>query len=264
MTKVDIQVLIARYNAGQATENELAMIERMIEAGQIDMDQLNDLKANLVKLDELSQPELSDRADAKFYDMLADQMRKQIGVSRWNITGLWERVNQPRLQWAYSVAMLLLGSFIGYYVLHSMVKGDQIEQLSAEMADMKQMVLLTMLDRESSTDRLRAVSLYADLDKVSDTVAMALINSLRNDSNVNVRLASIEALARYTDNPKVRQALIESISYQNSPLVQLGLAELMVAMQEKKAVKEFDKIIERQETPEEIKQELAERMNTLI
>ena len=264
MTKVDIQVLIARYNAGQATENELAMIERMIEAGQIDMDQLNDLKANLVKLDELSQPELSDRADAKFYDMLADQMRKQIGVSRWNITGLWERVNQPRLQWAYSVAMLLLGSFIGYYVLHSMVKGDQIEQLSAEMADMKQMVLLTMLDRESSTDRLRAVSLYADLDKVSDTVAMALINSLRNDSNVNVRLASIEALARYTDNPKVRQALIESISYQNSPLVQLGLAELMVAMQEKKAVKEFDKIIKRQETPEEIKQELTEQMNTLI
>ena len=77
-------------------------------------------------------------------------------------------------------------------------------------------------------------------------------------------MASIEALARYTDNPKVRQALIESISYQNSPLVQLGLAELMVAMQEKKAVEEFDKIIERQETPEEIKQELTERMNTLI
>jgi hypothetical protein len=265
MTKVDIQVLIARYNAGQATENELAMIERMIEAGQIDMDQLNDLKANLAKIDKLVQPELSDRADAKFYDHLAEQMRKQTGGIAWSsLAGLWESINQPRLQWAYSVAMLLLGSFIGYYVLHSMVKGDQIDQLTAEMADMKQIVLLTMLEKESSTDRLRAVSLYADLDNVSDTVAMALIKSLRNDSNVNVRLASIEALARYTDNPKVRQALIESISYQNSPLVQLGLAELMVAMQEKKAVEEFDKIIERQETPEEIKKELAERMNTLI
>ena len=264
MTKVDIQVLIQRYNEGLASEDELALIEKMIESGQIKLEQLQDVTSNLGELQKLPQPEISDLADSKFYDHLANQMQKQTTEDIWNLSKLWTRLNQPRLQWAYSVAMLLAGSFIGYYVLHGMVKGDQMEQLTAEMAEMKQIVLLTMLEKESSTDRLRAVSLYSEMDKVSDTVAMALIKSLQHDTNVNVRLASIEALARYTDNPRVREELINSISYQVSPLVQLALAELMVAMQEKQAVGEFDKIIQREETPDEIKQELTERMNTLI
>ena len=264
MTKVDIQILIQRYNEGLASEDELALIEKMIESGQIQLEQLQDVTSTLGGLEKLPQPEISDLADSKFYDYLANQMRKQTINNSWNLSTLWASLNQPRLQWAYSVAMLLVGSFIGYYVLHGMIKGDQMEQLTAEMSEMKQIVLLTMLEKESSTDRLRALSLYSEMDKVSDTVAMALIKSLQHDTNVNVRLASIEALARYTDNPHVREELINSISYQVSPLVQLALAELMVAMQEKQAVGEFDKIIEREETPDEIKQELTERMNTLI
>ena len=264
MTHVDIQVLIDRYNTNQATESELAMIEKLLESGQIQPESLNDLQITMGKFEQLKQPELSDKADARFYDMLANEMRKQTGTSSWNLADLWTRISQPKIQWAYTFVMLLIGSFIGYYVLHGLVKGDQIDQLTQEMSDMKETMMLSMLEKESSTERLKAVSLYAELDNVSDTVAMALIKSLRNDANVNVRLASVDALARYTDIPLIRQELIASIEFQDSPLVQLALAELMVAMQEKNAVPEFDKILERQETPEEIKKEISDRMNTLI
>ena len=264
MTKLDIQILIERYNAKEATESELAIIEKMIESGKIQLEDLNDIESNLVKIEEIRQPDISDKADAKFYDMLANEMRKQTRTSEWNFTAIWQRISQPQHQWAYSIAMLIIGSIIGFYVLNGLIRGDQIEQLTIEMAEMKQMVLLNMLEEESASERIKAVSLYAELDEVNDTVAMALIMSLRDDANVNVRLAAVDALARYTDTPMVRKELIASIAYQDSPLVQLALAELMVAMQEKNAVKEFDKIIQRQETPEEIKVEISDRMKTII
>jgi hypothetical protein len=264
MTKLDIQILIERYNANEATESELAIIEKMIESGKIQLEDLNDIESNLSKIEGMWQPEISDKADAKFYDMLANEMRKQTRTSEWNFTALWQKISQPQHQWAYSIAMLIIGSIIGFYVLNGLIRGNQIEQLTTEMAEMKQMVLLNMLEEESASERIKAVSLYAELDEVNDTVAMALIMSLRDDANVNVRLAAVDALARYTDTPMVRKELIASIAYQDSPLVQLALAELMVAMQEKNAVEEFDKIIQRQETPEEIKVEISDRMKTII
>jgi len=62
----------------------------------------------------------------------------------------------------------------------------------------------------------------------------------------------------------VRMGLIASIQYQKSPLVQLALAELMVALKEKKSVKAFKDIIESDETPSEIKVALENAMQVLI
>ncbi|MFT7151046.1 MAG: hypothetical protein ACI82Q_002921, partial [Nonlabens sp.] len=65
-------------------------------------------------------------------------------------------------------------------------------------------------------------------------------------------------------DPIIREGLINSISEQESPLMQLALAELMVELQEKKSVEEFNDIIEDEYTPEEVKTTLRESVNKIM
>jgi hypothetical protein len=59
-------------------------------------------------------------------------------------------------------------------------------------------------------------------------------------------------------------ALVKSITRQESPLIQVALAELMAAIQEKNAVKEFEKVLERNDTPEEVKKRIQKNLEVLI
>jgi hypothetical protein len=61
----------------------------------------------------------------------------------------------------------------------------------------------------------------------------------------------------------VREALINAISRQESPLVQIALAELMAQIQEKSSVTELQKIVQSQRTPADVKKKIKESINVL-
>jgi HEAT repeat protein len=126
------------------------------------------------------------------------------------------------------------------------------------------MMMLSLLEKESATERLRAVSMSQDLDQASQTVTTALLKTLNQDENINVRLAALEALEPYSADSKVRTELVLSISKQGSPLVQIALAELMVSLQEKSSVKEFQKLLQDENTPKDVKSKIRQRIEVLI
>ncbi len=92
------------------------------------------------------------------------------------------------------------------------------------------------------------------MDQASEKVTGALLQTLNNDENVNVRLAALDALRPYVKNSEVRQDIIRSIAKQQSPLVQVALAELMVELQDKSSVKELEKILNNKKTPLDVKE----------
>ena len=89
-------------------------------------------------------------------------------------------------------------------------------------------------------------------------------STLNNDENVNVRLSAVEALKKYTAIPLVREGLIKSIIHQDSPLVQMELADLMVVLQEKKAVKSFEKLIDKEDVNSSAKEKMKESIESII
>ena len=142
-------------------------------------------------------------------------------------------------------------------------KEEQIVQLSQEISDLKEMMMLSLLEKESATDRLKAVSLTQGMDQVSKQVTGALLQTLNNDDNVNVRLAALDALRPYSKDGQIREALVRSIALQKSPLVQVALAELMAELQEKGAINEFEKILKDGETPADIKKKIRESIQVI-
>lgn len=262
MAQIDSKQLIEKYNSGELSVEEQEQLELLIESGEVSLDKLNLFTSTYNQLMAIQTPEHSARMDEGFYMQLSKEKRKTSAIDLSALQQWWQSVWQNQWQWAYSLVLVLIGGAVGYY--WNQGSNQKIETIAIEMQQMKEMMMLAMLEKESTTERLRAVSLSTEMDTVSDKVAMALINTLRHDENNNVRMAAIDALALYTDDPGVREELVASIKFQESPLVQLALSELMVAMNEQKAKKEFDNLWESYDTPAEIQNQIKKKMSTMI
>ena len=114
------------------------------------------------------------------------------------------------------------------------------------------------------TERLKAISISNQINNADDKIIDALLNTLNNDENVNVRLMAVEALYNYADNPKVRIGLIRSIEKQESPIVQVALADVMVMLQEKRSVSELKKLLEKNNIDKNVEAKLKSSIELLI
>ena len=79
--------------------------------------------------------------------------------------------------------------------------------LGQEVSDLKELMMLSLLEKESATERLKAVSLTQEMDQASQKVTSALLQTLNNDDNVNVRLAALDALKPYSSDGNVRAGI---------------------------------------------------------
>jgi len=259
MNQREIQKLIDKYNALSVDLTELQEIERLIEAGMLDVAQLTDLKLLDDRLFEMKDPSPSRSLDDRFYQMLADEQQSSKQVFSWKRLFGWPEF-APKLTLA-SIA-LGVGLVIGLIINLPRQDKKEVKMLTQEVSDLKEMIMLSMLQKESATERLRAVSLAEEMD-VSSKVTNALLQTLNNDPNVNVRLAALDALHPYVRDNHVREELVRSIAKQESPLVQISLAELMAAIQEKASVNELQKVLQNDKTPIDVKKKIKESIQIL-
>jgi hypothetical protein len=257
MDEQTIQILINRFNTNQISIDEKKQLESLIESGVVDLGSLEQLNTLDEQIQKISYPLPGADLDDRFYQMLAIEKKTSRSFS-WRNLFSWPEL-APKL--AFASVALILGIAIGYLIKPS--QDNAMQALTTEVSDLKEMMMLSMLEKESATERLRAVSLTDDMDYASTTVTTALIKTLNNDDNVNVRLAALDALKPYVKDSKVREALIAAIAKQKSPLVQVALADLMAQIQEKSSVKELQKIIQSERTPNEVKNRIKESIKIL-
>lgn len=260
MEQARIDELVAKYNEGVADPAEIQQIESLLEGGIIELVQLHSLTALDEQLAKAEAPGASLRMDDQFYSMLAKARKDSAVKGFFHFKAIEWNWLAPRL--AMGALILVLGFAVGY--MFKPAGGSDVAALTGEVQELKEMMMLSLLEKESATERLRAVSLTNEMGQVSQKVTNALFETLNNDESVNVRLAALEALAPYSKQPAVREGLIRSIGKQESPLVQVAMAELMAAVQEKKSVNELQKIIDSDRTPVDAKKRIRESMKVLI
>lgn len=258
MERNRVEELIKRYNAGTADASDIQSLERMLESGEVSIEQLGEVNALQDKLEMIDHGSPSLQLDDHFYNMLANEKQKAKKFT-FSLPG-WSTL-LPKL--SFAATFTILGFFMAYLFINRTAT-PEVRQLTEEVSDLKEMMMLSLLEKESATDRLRAVSLTDEMQEASTAVTGALITTLNKDVNINVRLAALEALKPYVGDSSVRMALVKSITHQESPLIQVALAELMAAIQEKNAVKEFEKVLERNDTPEEVKKRIQKNLEVLI
>lgn len=196
-----------------------------------------------------------------FYHMLQGEINKQTEseTRSKHVRQLYLRL--PLMRIAAAVTLLLTGAFAGYLVnrvvLHSR-QNNQIAELKEELQSMKQLMMLSMLKEESPSQRIQAVSYADDMQAADQNILNALILTLNTDGNVNVRMAAAYSLARYAERSSVRDSLVQSLSLQTEPILQVVLMNILVENKVSSAAQPMQRIIRSDKTMKEVK-EVAEK-----
>lgn len=247
--------LIAGYLNGELDEKEQLRVEELIESGEIDMIDFKAMEQLHDELDIVSSPEPSSELSNNFYAMLEEEKASIKPTFEFNFAGkvneLFASLTMPKL--AYAFVLLVVGGFIGTQFSSN---SAQIEDLTTQMQDMKEMMVVSMLEGASTTDRLRAVNISAELPIADEKAMRALFFTLNNDESVNVRVQTIEALKRWGESETVREGLVNSIGVQNSDVVIIALADAMVELGLENSKAEFEDIINQRELNINVKEKL--------
>ena len=155
------------------------------------------------------------------------------------------RALRPFLQAAAAAILVVVGIQVGRQTsppTPPAVTAPDVTALRDEVRDLRQMVTLSLMQQQSVTERLKGVTWSSQLDQPGNEVVSALIDTLMHDANVNVRLASIDALKRFAEREIVRSAAVRALDTQTSPLVQMALIDFVVETQDREALESLGRL----------------------
>jgi hypothetical protein len=257
---------------GDLEANERALLEKHLETCPDCQKEYAGLKKIWLLLGELPVPEPSAGMEAGFQAILHNYTRENISGGSWwkklaaGSGKLWHL--QPRLPLAFSILLLLTGLGAGYFLTRSSptesITDSQVQQLTTQVREMKQEMMVSGLADPSASERIKAVSYTDGIGKVNRQVADALFTTLNNDPNVNVRLVTLEALVKFAQEPYVREGLIESIAQQDSPLMQSAIADVMVKLQERRSIRSLRELLNKKDINEMVRQKIEQSIHRLI
>ncbi|MDX1636425.1 MAG: HEAT repeat domain-containing protein [Balneolaceae bacterium] len=254
--------LLTGYILESLTESEKVEFRRMAENGVFDPDELGEMRRLYSEMDSEKIPEPGASLDRRFQELLNREKNRQwkTGKRSWKAY-LGSLLTTRKL--AYAVSIFLVGIFVGDIYTPVSNRDRQIDRLSMEMNHLREMLVISLLDNSSSIERLKAVNIGNDIRSVDAKVTEALLQTLNNDSNVNVRLAAVDALVKHASNPEVRSGLINAISRQESAVVQTALADAMLILQESRSVDELKKLLEQNELEGSVRDKLENTIAAL-
>jgi hypothetical protein len=156
---------------------------------------------------------------------------------------------------AAAIALLIIGGGVGFWISKQHDQQEEIARLKREMEATKSKMMSMIENQQSASQRMQGVNVALSIESADDEVIIALVKTLNEDPNTNVRMAALDALSKFHREPHVRKALIDALSNQKDPLVQIALIQLMVKMKEKGVVNDLRRIVEDDETMEAVKDE---------
>jgi hypothetical protein len=220
---------------------EKRIFEERLETDRALRREVTELEAVWKELGEVEEERPSAFLRARFYQKLNElsdrEARLAKGAFAWWKPGLAGLVRQALV----AIGLFALGLFVGRDRSGSPSR-DQVAQLHNQVQELRQTVALSLMDRQSATSRLEGVSWSMQVDQLDPELLSALLQALNHDPNTNVRLASLDALEKFTRDKGVRQALVNSIRQQDSPLVQIALIDSLVHIQDRGATDELRKL----------------------
>jgi anti-sigma factor RsiW len=260
MTCEKTQERFADYLTGDLDEAGRADVQGHIRACASCRADLEDLTVVWAKLGVLPEEQPGGAVRSRFYAML-EETKAQLEAERkaalpaarrprWTD---WFTFRRPAFAASFSAFLLLFGIGAGWFLSGARGGVERYASLSREVQDMRQQVAVSLLGRPSASDRIQGIGYSAEIKTPNETTLAALFKALDADPNPNVRLAAVDALYLFRDKPGVREGLVNSLSLQTYPLVQVALIDLLVEVREARAVQALKTLIEANELTPEVK-----------
>jgi hypothetical protein len=270
-----IQESFLDYQAGALPAADSAAIREHLKSCLTCQREWAGLQTTLLQLDRLPVEEPSPRLRANFYTMLEEHRRaadepSPFALMRSRVDRFFEVLlpSRPAWQFAFSFTLLAAGLVLGARYLHQgapaavqvvdPATAKELADLRAKVDSMGQLVTYSLLQQQSTTDRLKGVLATLDLKSPDQKVLNDLIGALAFDPSTNVRLAAVDALYPHADSAVVRASIPALLDREQSPLVQVAMINFVAASGDRDAAPSLEKLV-RNETIDKAVREAARR-----
>jgi hypothetical protein len=140
---------------------------------------------------------------------------------------------------------------------------NQLGAMQKEIKEMKEAMLFSLIDNESASQRIKAVSYAEEMSNPDMKVIQVLVGTLNHDKNVNVRLAALYSLGSFADSRVVRDSLVTSLPKQTEPLIQVMLINLLAERKDNRAIAPIRDIISNKNTLPAVKDAAQKSLRTM-
>jgi HEAT repeats len=243
-----LESLLIDYIDGKLSSGERAVVEKELQQNESSVQLYEQLKQVMNQIDR--SPKLEPSADLKLNFEKA--LQQEISNSKKGKQVFF----QPMvLRLAAGFILVMVGVGIGYWINKNHEQQQQITRLRQEMDSTKRMIMAMMANPQSASQRMLGVAASYQMEKPDDEIVNALLKTMDEDPNTNVRLAALDALSKFHQQEHVRMALISALAKQKDPVVQISLIRLMVEMKEKSIIHELEKLTQQKEILKAVKDE---------
>ena len=253
---------IIDYVDGGLSPKTSQELERHIASCELCKNTLKETKVILEELNVVETALPSDGLRTSFLEMLEEEKKLQEPKIRELKTDLpfsWKTA----FQIAASLLLLVGGYLWGGHMKNQEVT-HQISMLNKETRSLKQDMTLALLDNQSASKRIKAVNYTEEMAQPDTKILEALIDRMNYDANINVRLAAAEALSRFSNNEPVKDAFIQALTTEKNPSIQIAVIEFLVKVQDQRAKAPMQVLLEQNETPGYIKDQVNEGLVSLM
>jgi hypothetical protein len=248
MEKEKLESLLIDYIDGRLGEAEKQVVEQELVKNADAYTLYEQLKEVIHAMDRSAHLEPSVKLRKSFDAMIAEEMASSKQPKTIFFQPAFYRV-------AAAVALLVVGGGIGFWISQHQRQQEEIARLKEDLQKTKDLMMARLDNEQSPSQRILGVMAAYEVSTADVEIVDALVRTMNEDPNSNVRLAAIDALKKFHQEPRVRKALIAALGTQTDPIVQIALIQLMVDMKETQAVKSLQKIIDNNDVLPVVKDE---------
>lgn len=257
--------------AGEPRDEE---VSRHLESCASCREEARELESMWRRFEELPEGRPGPELRRRFEEMLAREIVRQPahrgrrGVRNEPIPRR-DRVVAFRSRPGYRLALggaltALVVGFLGGAWIGSRIPDPGVEGLRGQVAELHEMVALSLLELDSASRRLQAVRYSTEIGASQPPLREALLQAVSRDRNVNVRLAALDALAPVAGETEVVTRLLRSLPNQESALVQIEMIDLLLEVDGQRARPGIRRLAEVEELPREVRRHIEARLGSRI
>lgn len=249
----EIQEKLIDFLDQSLSEQEMKEIQEHIDQNQDLAQEVEEMKKLFFDIteEEMEQPSPSLRMN--FESMLAEEKAKihfeDNQETESKVINIQEHTSwKSYLRVAASVLLVVSAFIIGTLVGND---GNEVEQV------------LASIENESASQRIAAINLSEDIQTTDRRILEAFTDRMLYDENPSVRLAAVEALAKFSSEEMVKVAFLKALEKDKDPAIQIELIQVLVEIEEKRALPSMKNLLNNEAVPEYVKKELEYNIPSL-
>ncbi len=250
----EIQDKLIDFLDQSLSEQEMKEIQDYIDQNEDFAQEVEEMKKIFFDMseEEMEQPSTSLRMN--FEEMLAEEKAKlnieDNQSKETKVINLQERTSwKSYLRVAASVLIVASAFIIGTMVGND--GGNEVE------------LVLASIENESASQRIAAINRSENIQTTDRRILEAFIDRMLYDKKPSVRLAAVEALTKFSSEEMVKVAFLKALEKDSDPAIQIELIQVLVEIEEKRALTPMKNLLMNEEVPTYVKKEIQYNLTSL-